>query len=159
MVSVIALIAFNPQLQAASKNCPDDNDALRVLDLLYDAALVSSGFTVSTLAIYFLSLIICSSGLWSLFYPHPIKLVMYQTCKLYAFCKVIYDLQPNLIFVQPENPAELGSKIYEMLGMNLQGKWSVPDAAEVQHPTATQSQTSQTYEAEVVEPAEAGGQK
>ncbi|KAL9457356.1 hypothetical protein AB3S75_006408 [Citrus x aurantiifolia] len=91
-------------LNAASKNCPDDNDALRVVDLLYDAALVSSGFT-------------------------------------------------------PENPAELGSKIYEMLGMNLQGKWSAPDAAEVQYPAATQSQTSQTYEAEVVEPAEAGGQK
>lgn len=94
MVSVIALIAFNPQLQAASKNCPDDNDALRVVDLLYDAALVSSGFTVSTLAIYFLSLIICSSGLWSLFYPHPIKLVMYKTCKLYAFVRssMIYNL-------------------------------------------------------------------
>lgn len=63
MVSVIALIAFNPQLQAASKNCPDDNDALRVVDLLYDAALVSSGFTVSTLAIYFLSYYL---QLWSL---------------------------------------------------------------------------------------------
>lgn len=79
--------------------------------------------------------------------------------QIICFCKVIYDLQPNLIFVQPENPAELGSKIYEMLGMNLQGKWSAPDAAEVQYQAATQSQTSQTYEAEVVEPAEAGGQK
>ncbi|KDO58428.1 hypothetical protein CISIN_1g003713mg [Citrus sinensis] len=35
-------------LNAASKNCPDDNDALRVVDLLYDAALVSSGFTVKS---------------------------------------------------------------------------------------------------------------
>lgn len=35
-------------LQAACKNSPDDEDAFRAIDLLYDAALVSSGFTVST---------------------------------------------------------------------------------------------------------------
>lgn len=33
--------------QAACKTNPDDQDALRAIDLLYDAALVSSGFTVS----------------------------------------------------------------------------------------------------------------
>lgn len=34
-------------LQAACGSNPDDEDALRAIDLLYDAALVSSGFTVS----------------------------------------------------------------------------------------------------------------
>lgn len=56
MLTAIALITFNPQLQAASKNYPDDNDALRVVDLLYDAALVSSGFTVSNLPVFSLLL-------------------------------------------------------------------------------------------------------
>ncbi|KAL1329900.1 hypothetical protein AAHE18_12G074400 [Arachis hypogaea] len=37
-------------LDAAFKTNPDDQDALRAIDLLYDAALVSSGFTVSSLA-------------------------------------------------------------------------------------------------------------
>ncbi|KAJ4730191.1 heat shock protein 90 [Melia azedarach] len=86
-------------LHASCKGNPNDNDALRTLDLLYDAALVSSGYT-------------------------------------------------------PENPAELGNKIYEMLGMAHQGKWSVPNA-NTQHPAA-QLQTPQAYEAEVVEPVEVG---
>jgi len=34
--------------QAACKTNPGDEDALRAIDLLYDAALVSSGFTVSS---------------------------------------------------------------------------------------------------------------
>jgi HSP90 family molecular chaperone len=38
---------FNIGLQAAYKSNPNDEDALRAIDLLYDAALVSSGFTVS----------------------------------------------------------------------------------------------------------------
>lgn len=33
--------------QAAYRSNPDDEDALRAIDLMYDAALVSSGFTVS----------------------------------------------------------------------------------------------------------------
>lgn len=33
--------------QVACKTNPDDEDAFRAIDLLYDAALVSSGFTVS----------------------------------------------------------------------------------------------------------------
>lgn len=53
------------------------------------------------------------------------------------------------MFVQPENPAQLGGKIYEMMGMALSGKWYVPQP---------QSQ-SQPLEAEVVEPVEAGNQK
>ncbi|KAI4308494.1 hypothetical protein L6164_031564 [Bauhinia variegata] len=88
-------------LNAAYKTNPDDQDALRAIDLLYDAALVSSGFT-------------------------------------------------------PENPAQLGGKIYEMMGMALSGKWSTP--GEVQFPGSKPS-VPETVEAEVVEPAEAGNQK
>lgn len=35
------------KFQAACKTNPEDQEALRAIDLLYDAALVSSGFTVS----------------------------------------------------------------------------------------------------------------
>lgn len=34
-------------MQAACKSGPDDEEALRAIDLLYDTALISSGFTVS----------------------------------------------------------------------------------------------------------------
>ncbi|KAH7576634.1 hypothetical protein JRO89_XS01G0121800 [Xanthoceras sorbifolium] len=90
-------------LNAAFKSNPDDNDALRAIDLLYDAALVSSGFT-------------------------------------------------------PENPAQLGGKIYEMMGIALSGKWS-PTPEALHHSATAQPQTPETLEAEVVEPIEAGGQK
>eukprot|EP00256_Glycine_max_P023330 XP_003545075.3 heat shock protein 90-6, mitochondrial [Glycine max] len=88
-------------LDDAFKTNPDDEDALRAIDLLYDAALVSSGFT-------------------------------------------------------PDNPAQLGGKIYEMMGMALTGKWSTPGQFQS---TVTQPHTPETLEAEVVEPTEAGGQK
>lgn len=88
-------------LNAACKSNPNDEDAQKAIDLLYDAALVSSGFT-------------------------------------------------------PENPAQLGGKIYEMMDIALSGKWSTP--IEVQHPGAISNNT-ETVEAEVVEPVEAGGQK
>uniref|UniRef100_A0A803RAP7 Uncharacterized protein n=1 Tax=Cannabis sativa TaxID=3483 RepID=A0A803RAP7_CANSA len=86
-------------LNAASRSNPNDEEALRAIDLLYDTALVSSGYT-------------------------------------------------------PDNPAQLGGKIYEMMGMALSGKWST--AANVQHPIVNQSKT-ETLEAEVVEPVKAGG--
>ncbi|XP_020962497.1 heat shock protein 90-6, mitochondrial isoform X3 [Arachis ipaensis] len=89
-------------LDAAFKTNPDDQDALRAIDLLYDAALVSSGFT-------------------------------------------------------PDNPAQLGGKIYEMMGMALTGKWSASSGQF--HPTGTQPHVPETVEAEVVEPAEARTQK
>ncbi|XP_010657447.1 heat shock protein 90-6, mitochondrial isoform X1 [Vitis vinifera] len=89
-------------LNAACKSGPDDEEALRAIDLLYDTALISSGFT-------------------------------------------------------PENPAQLGGKIYEMMGMALSGKWASPDAGS-QVPAAEPNNT-QTLEAEVVEPVEAGNQK
>ncbi|CAN6571461.1 unnamed protein product [Malus baccata var. baccata] len=101
-------------LNAASKINPDDEDALRAIDLLYDTALVSSGFT-------------------------------------------------------PDNPAELGGKIYKMMSLALSGKWSTP-AAEIQQPEPQQHNPEileaevrynhpETLEAEVVEPVEAGSQK
>ncbi|XP_047167616.1 heat shock protein 90-6, mitochondrial-like, partial [Vigna umbellata] len=88
-------------LDAAYKTNPNDEDALRAIDLLYDAALVSSGFT-------------------------------------------------------PDNPAQLGGKIYEMMGMALTGKWSTPDQFQS---TVAQPHIPETVEAEVVEPTEAGSQK
>ncbi|KAM3697025.1 hypothetical protein ACB098_06G083100 [Castanea mollissima] len=88
-------------LNTACKSNPNDEDAQKAIDLLYDAALVSSGFT-------------------------------------------------------PENPAQLGGKIYEMMDIALSGKWSTP--IEAQHPGAISNNT-ETVEAEVVEPVEAGSQK
>lgn len=81
-------------LNAAYSSNPNDEEALRAIDLLYDTALVSSGFT-------------------------------------------------------PDNPAELGGKIYEMMSMAISGKW-------YNHATTNESQTPPNatidiQEAEVVE--------
>lgn len=89
-------------LNEAYRSTPDDEEALRAIDLLYDAALVSSGFT-------------------------------------------------------PENPAQLGGKIYEMMNMALAGKYGTVGGYQQQ--VNQQSYIPETVEAEVVEPAEAGGQK
>ena len=59
--------------------------------------------------------------------------------------------------MQPDNPAQLGGKIYEMMGMALTGKWSTPDQFQS---TVTQPYAPETVEAELVEPpTEAGSQK
>ena len=50
-----SIISFNIILQAACKSNPNDEDAQKAIDLLYDAALVSSGYTVS---IPFFSLVV-----------------------------------------------------------------------------------------------------
>ncbi|CAN4110169.1 unnamed protein product [Withania somnifera] len=89
-------------LTEACRSTPDDEEALRAIDLLYDAALVSSGFT-------------------------------------------------------PENPAQLGGKIYEMMNFALAGKWV--SVSGYQQQVNQQPHIPETVEAEVVEPAEAGGQK
>ncbi|KAF8414236.1 hypothetical protein HHK36_002236 [Tetracentron sinense] len=91
-------------LNAACNSGPDDEDALRVIDLLYDTALISSGFT-------------------------------------------------------PENPAQLGGKIYEMMGMALSGKWAAPTIEFQQTANQPGRTANQAVEAEVVEPVEAGGHK
>lgn len=82
-------------LQVACHNGSEDEEALRAVDLLYDAALVASGFT-------------------------------------------------------PENPAQFGGKIYEMMGMALANKWG-SSLEPQQHP--------EPVEAEIVEPVEVGNQK
>lgn len=63
--------------------------------------------------------------------------------------------------MQPENPAELGGKIYEMMGLALSGKWSTPvaEVQEVQYQGTQQHNNDVPVEAEVVEPVEAGSQK
>ncbi|KAL2938527.1 Heat shock protein 90-6 mitochondrial [Bienertia sinuspersici] len=88
-------------LHFACKSGSEDEEALRAVDLLYDAALVSSGFT-------------------------------------------------------PENPALLGGKIYEMLGLALSNKWGSPQL-DAQQPVS--EQIHEPVEAEIVEPVEAGNQK
>ncbi|KAG5545766.1 hypothetical protein RHGRI_018052 [Rhododendron griersonianum] len=99
---------INPQhpiirtLNAACKSSPNDEEALRAIDLLYDTALISSGFT-------------------------------------------------------PDNPAQLGGKIYEMMGMAISDKWATP-AAEY-HQSFVKPNNSEPMEGEIVEPVEAGGQK
>lgn len=63
--------------------------------------------------------------------------------------------------MQPESPAQLGGKIYEMMNMALLGKWGNSSAADgfQQHHVNPTGSVPETVEAEVVEPAEAGGQK
>ena len=59
-----SIISFNIILQAACKSNPNDEDAQKAIDLLYDAALVSSGFTVSIPS--FFSLVVLRS--YSIFF-------------------------------------------------------------------------------------------
>ncbi|XP_071932079.1 heat shock protein 90-6, mitochondrial-like [Coffea arabica] len=84
-------------LNAACQSNPNDEEALRAVDLLYDTAAVSSGFT-------------------------------------------------------PENPAQLGGKIYEMMSMALSAKWGT-SAGEFKRQTTSSTYVPETIEAEVVEPA------
>ncbi|VVA96855.1 unnamed protein product [Arabis nemorensis] len=91
-------------INAAYRSNPDDEEALRAIDLMYDAALVSSGFT-------------------------------------------------------PENPAELGGKIYEMMGMALSGKWSSSPDFQSQQQKMANGFNAEPLEAEVVEPVQVDGQK
>lgn len=49
LLNNVLFVSQLQMLQEASKNSPDDEEALRAIDLLYDAALVSSGFTVSNI--------------------------------------------------------------------------------------------------------------
>lgn len=59
--------------------------------------------------------------------------------------------------MQPESPAQLGGKIYEMMNLALLGKWD-SSADAFQHPAMATS-IPETVEAEVIDPAEAGGKK
>ncbi|RWR73862.1 heat shock protein 90-6, mitochondrial isoform X3 [Cinnamomum micranthum f. kanehirae] len=90
-------------LNDACSRSPDNPEALRAIDLLYDTALISSGFT-------------------------------------------------------PENPTDLGGKIYEMMGMALAGKWTAPGTTgqRATDPQPGVSGDQEAVEAEVVGPSEAG---
>lgn len=60
--------------------------------------------------------------------------------------------------MQPDSPAELGNKIYEMMAMALGGRWgrSEEDEAEESEESAAKSEDSagEASEAQVVEPSE-----
>lgn len=55
-------------------------------------------------------------------------------------------------FVQPESPAELGGKIYEMMTIALGGRWGRSDAEEAE--TNADVDSSEGVVTEVVEPSE-----
>ncbi|URE35750.1 Heat shock protein [Musa troglodytarum] len=102
------ILEINPEhpiikdLNAACKNDPSSTEAKRAVDLLYDTALISSGYI-------------------------------------------------------PDSPAELGNKIYEMMGIALGGRWGrseSEEAAEGAEATSAQAGSSDATEAEVVEPSE-----
>lgn len=97
-------------LNAACKDAPNNPDAQRAVELLYDTALISSGFA-------------------------------------------------------PENPAELGGKIYEMMAMALGGRWrsEESESAEFEPSKSLEAEESEpssdavaveASEAEIVEPSE-----
>uniref|UniRef100_A0A0C9S9G4 TSA: Wollemia nobilis Ref_Wollemi_Transcript_893_3041 transcribed RNA sequence n=1 Tax=Wollemia nobilis TaxID=56998 RepID=A0A0C9S9G4_9CONI len=92
-------------LNAACKEDPNNPEAHRAVDLLYDTALISSGYA-------------------------------------------------------PENPAELGGKIYEMMAMALGGRWKSEESESVESMESTEDEPlsdsveAQASEAEIVEPSE-----
>ncbi|GMH01828.1 hypothetical protein Nepgr_003667 [Nepenthes gracilis] len=94
-------------LSAACKNAPDSNDAKKAVELLYDTALVSSGFS-------------------------------------------------------PDSPAELGTKIYEMMTMALGGRWgrieegsdALDDNSPESDASADEASDAQVVEPSVIEPSE-----
>ncbi|KAJ3675265.1 hypothetical protein LUZ60_004307 [Juncus effusus] len=93
-------------LNAASVANPDDQEALKAIDVLFETALISSGFT-------------------------------------------------------PDNPAELGSKIYEMMGSAFASKYPAGHAEVATSSPAQQAEVEnvEPIEAEIVEPVQAEQQK
>ncbi|XP_078171933.1 heat shock protein 90-6, mitochondrial-like isoform X2 [Carex rostrata] len=93
-------------LNVACEANPDDLEAMKAVDILFETALISSGFT-------------------------------------------------------PDNPSELSSKIYEMMGTAFAGKWTTGPAEVDPSPPSPPpgTQNSEASEAEVVEPVEVGQHK
>jgi heat shock protein beta len=60
------------------------------------------------------------------------------------------------VAIQPDNPAEVGGKIYNMMDVALAGRWRAPssEAANVDAPQPS-IEVVEPAEAEIVEPAEA----
>eukprot|EP01018_Ginkgo_biloba_P003798 Gb_17770 [translate_table: standard] len=103
------ILEINPEhpiiksLNVACEDAPQNPEAHRAIELLYDTALISSGFA-------------------------------------------------------PDNPAELGGKIYEMMDMALAGRWPVPnlgssDVVDASEPSNA-TEVGGTSEAEIVEAAD-----
>lgn len=88
--------AIIKNLKAACKESPRSEDALKAIDLLYDTALISSGFT-------------------------------------------------------PENPAEMGGKIYSMMDIALAGKWAGPSTEGSNENASELSAAVGVEETEVIE--------
>ncbi|QHO01524.1 Heat shock protein-6 [Arachis hypogaea] len=89
-------------------------------------------------------------SMMQLWFPVVLHILAILTLRVTLFLDV-------LVCAQPDNPAHLGGKIYEMLGMALTGKWSTYSGQS--HPAGTQPHVPETVEAEVVDPAEASSQK
>lgn len=53
-------------------------------------------------------------------------------------------------FVQPDSPAELGNKIYDMMSMALGGRWGRYEEGDIE----SSEQLKECAEAPVVEPSE-----
>ena len=64
--------------------------------------------------------------------------------------------------LQPDNPTDLSSKIYDMMSAAMAGKWATqpqPAQTSQQQPAAPSIHEAEPLEAEVVEPVQAGEQK
>ncbi|CAL5393906.1 unnamed protein product [Camellia sinensis] len=138
---------INPQhpiintLNAAFKSDPNDEEALRAIDLLYDTALISSGFTWEEPFL----VVTCSIG-HAKKMGHP-EIAFHELHLLKAT-----DIYKDHLYVRPENPSQLGGKIYEMMGTALSGKWAT-------HQQFSQQHNAEPLEAEIVESVETSGQK
>lgn len=66
---------------------------------------------------------------------------------------LLIHIQINL--VQPDNPAELGNKVYEMMAMALGGRWGRSEADDAEGNAAESDATAgEAVDAQVVEPSE-----
>ena len=117
-------------MQAACKEAPQNPDALRAIDLLYNTALISSGYTVSFN-----------------FYGIAFPLVL----GLRIFCRIEWKTQYWIfifdVAIQPIIHVEVGGKLYNMMDVELAVRWGTPssEAANVD---------AQQPEAKIVDPAE-----
>lgn len=57
-------------------------------------------------------------------------------------------------FVQPDSPAELGNKIYDMMSMALGGRWGRYEEGDIESSEELKESDSSSAEAQVVEPSE-----
>ena len=70
---------------------------------------------------------------------------------------MVYLLLVLCKIIQPDSPAELGNKIYEMMAVALGGRWGRSESegeAPADAESSSEAGTSETAEAEVVEPSE-----